>query len=380
MSGWDDADERERPSGFGGDWRGSRPTFDDPMSWSFAVLRVAGITVRLHVFFLVFILVVLAHAASVTSEGAVGVLPTLLGLVALFLVILLHEFGHCFACRRKGGTADEILLWPLGGLASCNPPERPSAHFWTALGGPLVNVGFIALLTPYIGLSTGEWWGRAIPNPLDLGGMIQRADFGEDIAGWAQMFAFLTNYIAWVLLLFNLIPMFPLDGGRILQAVLWRRVGYAASMRIACRAGIVGAVAIGVGALIAESTMLLGIAVFGGFVCVATARHIDHERDFLGFEPDPSELAAMEEELDEPGPSARPASRSGSRGAVRDDGPATKPAGRDARGQPTGAGEAEIDRILDKIARSGIESLTSSERAALQRATDERRDRERRNG
>ena len=300
MSSWDDADERERPSGFGGDWRGARPTFDDPMSWSFAVLRVAGITVRLHVFFLVFILVVLAHAASVTSEGAVGVLPTMLGLVALFAVILLHEFGHCFACRRKGGTADEILLWPLGGLATCNPPERPSAHLWTALGGPLVNVAIIAVLTPAIGIWTGGWWGRAIPNPLDLGGMIQRADFGEDLVGWAQMFAFLTNYIAWVLLLFNLIPMFPLDGGRILQAVLWRRVGYAASMRIACRAGIVGAVAIGVGALVAESTMLLGIAVFGGFVCVATARHIDHERDFLGFEPDPSELAAMEEELDEP--------------------------------------------------------------------------------
>jgi Zn-dependent protease len=389
MSSWDDADERERPSGFGGDWRGARPTFDDPMSWSFAVLRVAGITVRLHVFFLVFILVVLAHAASVTSEGAVGVLPTMLGLVALFAVILLHEFGHCFACRRKGGTADEILLWPLGGLATCNPPERPGAHLWTALGGPLVNVAIIAVLTPAIGIWTGGWWGRAIPNPLDLGGMIQRADFGEDLVGWAQMFAFLTNYIAWVLLLFNLIPMFPLDGGRILQAVLWRRVGYAASMRIACRAGIVGAVAIGVGALVAESTMLLGIAVFGGFVCVATARHIDHERDFLGFEPDPSELAAMEEELDEP----RERPRGG--GVARAGGGDSSASGRPSAGATgassgkssaggsgtagTGA-EAEIDRILAKIARSGIESLTADERGVLQRATDERRGRERRNG
>ena len=355
-SHWDDQDERRRASGFGGDWRGTRPSFDDPMSWSFRVLRIARISVRVHVFFLVFVLVVLAHAASVTSEGAVGVLPTALGLVALFLVILLHEFGHCIACRMTGGTADEVLLWPLGGLATCSPRERPSAHLWTALGGPLVNVAIIAVLTPYLGLESGQWWGRAIPNPLGLGGMIQRADFGEDIAGWAKMFVFLTNYIAWVLLLFNLIPMFPLDGGRILQALLWRRRGYAASMRIACRAGLVGAVAIGAGALVLESTMLLGIAIFGGFVCFATSRQLDLERDFLGFEPDPSELASLEAEID-------------TEVEVR---PRT-PSRDEARRQ---SGEVEIDRILDKIARSGIDSLSKSERETLQRATDERRGRD----
>ena len=375
MNSWDDQDERERPSGFGGDWRGTRPSFDDPMTWSFPVLRVARITVRVHVFFLVFVLVVLAHAASSTSEGAVGILPTMLGIAALFLVILTHEFGHCFACRAKGGSADEILLWPLGGLASCSPPERPSAHFWTAVGGPLVNVGFIAVLTPLIGLETGQWWGRAVPNPFDLGGMIQRADFGEDLAGWGKMFLFLTNYVAWVLLLFNLIPMFPLDGGRILQAVLWRRRGYAASMRIACRAGLVGAIAIGAGALVAESTMLLGIAIFGGLTCYATARQLELERDFLGFDPDPSELAAMEDEsafepvIDhEVASKPRPSGRDdGRRGGKKD-------------GRSDSAGEAEIDRILAKIARSGIESLSDAERAVLQRATDERRGRGEREG
>ena len=367
MNSWDEQDERERPSGFGGDWRGTRPSFDDPMTWSFPVLRFARITVRLHVFFLVFVLAVLAHSASSTSEGTVGILPTMLGLAALFVVILAHEFGHCFACRAKGGTADEILLWPLGGLATCSPPERPSAHFWTAVGGPLVNVGFIAVLTPLIGIETGQWFGRAIPNPFDLGGMIQRADFGEDLAGWGKMFLFLTNYAAWVLLLFNLIPMFPLDGGRILQAVLWRRIGYAASMRFACRAGLVGAILIGAGSLAAESTMLLGIAIFGGLTCYATARQLESERDFLGFEPDPSELAAMEEEAaSESAADHRAASKQRS---------ATPAAPRvDAKADAVrAAGEAEIDRILAKIARSGIESLSDAERAALQRATDERR-------
>ena len=157
MSTWDDPDERARPSGFGGDWRGSRPVFDDPMSWSLPIMRVARISVRVHLFFLVFVVVLLTHAASVTSDGAVGVRPTLLGLAGLFLVVLLHEFGHCIACRMVGGTANEILLWPLGGLASCDPPERPRAHFWTAVGGPLVNVALIALLTPLLG------WLRYVP-------------------------------------------------------------------------------------------------------------------------------------------------------------------------------------------------------------------------
>ncbi|MEY5033387.1 MAG: hypothetical protein RL354_2418, partial [Planctomycetota bacterium] len=354
-------------SGFSGDWRGSRPVFDDPMSWSLPVARIARISVRVHLFFLVFVLVLLTHAASVTSDGAIGVLPTLLGLVALFLVVLLHEFGHCIACRGSGGTADEILLWPLGGLASCNPPDRPRAHLWTAVGGPLVNVALIAALTPALGFSSGEWWGYAIPDPRNLGGVLQSADFGEDLAGWARMFAFFTNAIAWFLLVFNLLPMFPLDGGRILQALLWERLGYTRSMRIACRAGIVGAVVIGVSALIAESTMLLGIAIFGGFTCVMTARHVEQQRDFLGFEPDPAELAAMEEEVELETAARRESSRSErTREQSRDD----------ARKD----GEAEIDRILAKIARSGIESLSAAERQTLQRATDERRGRDGRGG
>ena len=354
MSTWDDPDERARPSGFGGDWRGSRPVFDDPMSWSLPIMRVARISVRVHLFFLVFVVVLLTHAASVTSDGAVGVRPTLLGLAGLFLVVLLHEFGHCIACRMVGGTANEILLWPLGGLASCDPPERPRAHFWTAVGGPLVNVALIALLTPLLGLTSGDWWGYAIPDPRNLGGVVQSADFGEDLAGWGRMFLFFTNAIAWFLLLFNLLPMFPLDGGRILQAVLWKRMGYTRSMRTACRAGIIGAVLVGVTALVAESTMLLGIAIFSGFICVLTARHVEQQRDFLGFEPDPAELASMEEEV-------------ALETVVRREST--------LRDAAKAAGEAEIDRILAKIARSGIESLTAPDRQALQRATDERRGR-----
>ncbi len=152
---WEEPDERTRPAGYGGDWRGSRMTFDDPMTWSVPVFRIFGITVRLHLFFIVFVLVTVSQSVSVEGGGAFGLVPALIGLGALFSIVLLHEFGHAIACRAKAGTADEILIWPLGGLASCAPPQRPSAHLWTAIGGPLVNVGFIAVLTPWIGLTTG---------------------------------------------------------------------------------------------------------------------------------------------------------------------------------------------------------------------------------
>lgn len=357
MSAWSDDHERpERPSGFAGDWRGARLTFDDPMSWSLPLppfRQLTGIEVRVHLFFLVFVLVILGQAASRESGHALGLQPTALGLLALFVVVLLHEFGHCIACRMKGGTADQILIWPLGGLATCNPPQTPSAHLWTALGGPLANLAIVAVLTPAVGLTTGRWLGYAIPNPMGLGSAVLSGDFAD----WWMMLLFLANFIAWALLLFNLIPMFPLDGGRIVQALLWPRMGYARSMKVACRSGLVGAVAIGLLALLWDSTMLLAIALFGGFVCYATARTVEAEREMLGYDADPSELVDVEAEIEA----------------------AELKAARDARitaERLRTETEAELDRILDKIARSGIGSLTATERSTLERATDEKRRRE----
>ena len=150
--------------------------------------------------------------------------------------------------------------------------------------------------------------------------------------------------------------MFPLDGGRIMQALLWKRHGYARSMRLACRSGLVGAVILGIFAIATESTTLLAIALFGGIVCFMTAKQVELDRDYLGFEPDPAELAAMEEELE---PAPRPSRERAAPGA--------------ARGAAAAEADAEIDAILEKIAKHGIGSLSSAEREALKRATDRRR-------
>src|SRR5580693_2280469 len=67
----------------------------------------------------------------------------LLEYLALFLIVLLHEFGHALACRQVGGTANQIVLWPIGGVAYVNPPQRPGATLWSIAAGPLVNVAFL---------------------------------------------------------------------------------------------------------------------------------------------------------------------------------------------------------------------------------------------
>src|SRR5437870_4230278 len=119
----------------------------DPFTWSFPVGRLSDISVRIHVLFpLVALGMILRVALQKEPEPPADPLPTGLWLDAamvmglLFFSVLLHELGHCFAARRVGGDADEILLWPLGGLAACDVPHQPRAHFITAAGGPAVNL------------------------------------------------------------------------------------------------------------------------------------------------------------------------------------------------------------------------------------------------
>ena len=167
-------------------------------------------------------------------------------------------------------------------------------------------------------------------------------------------------------LLFNLLPIFPLDGGKIVQALLWPKMGFARSMRMSCRIGIVSAVGVGLFALIRNDTMLLGIALFGGITCYLTSRRVAFESDFLGFSPEESESDA---EL-EYAPPAR--SMFAAAGGATTSAPPKKP----VAATPVSAADASIDRVLDKISRDGIGSLSAAEQEVLRKATDERRKRD----
>ena len=132
----------------------------------------------------------------------------------------MHEFGHALACRSVGGRADQIVLWPLGGVAYVDPPQRPGAVLWSIAAGPLVNVVLLVVLTVFGMLNRSFGWLNAMP---DVHGLV--------LAVW---------YINFGLLIFNLLPVYPLDGGQILRALLWFAFGRARSLMMATIIGFVG--------------------------------------------------------------------------------------------------------------------------------------------
>ena len=125
--------------------------------------------------------------------------------------MLLHEFGHALACRSVGGQASQIILWPLGGVAYVAPPPRPGAVLWSIVAGPLVNVVLAPVLTA----------------TLFLGGGLEQS--APDVYLFIRAIWF-TNL---ALLIFNLLPIYPLDGGKILWALLWFVFGRARGLMIA---------------------------------------------------------------------------------------------------------------------------------------------------
>lgn len=169
--------------------------------------------------------------------------------LVLFGIVLMHEFGHSLACRQVGGRSEQIILWPLGGIAFVRPPHRAGAVLWSIAAGPLVNV----LLVPATYVFK-EWCKHT---PL--------------VAGSPDLPAF-GDAVFWInsgLLIFNMLPVYPLDGGQILQSLLWFVLGYGRSLLVASVLGMVGVVGLAVAMLYLEpgSIFPLLVVAFLGSRC-----------------------------------------------------------------------------------------------------------------
>src|SRR5438067_3015543 len=176
---------------------------------SFRLFRVFGIEVFLHWSWFVVAMFEISARTRNYQSPAWNVAEYL----TLFFIVLLHEFGHAIACRQVGGQAESIVLWPLGGVAYVNPPPRPGALLWSIAAGPLVN----ALLVPV----TFAIW------------KISESAQWADVAPDASRFVYMMMLINGGLLLFNILPIYPLDGGQILRALLWFVVGRVRSLAVA---------------------------------------------------------------------------------------------------------------------------------------------------
>ncbi len=183
---------------------------------SIRLFKVAGIEVFLHwSWFLIAVYEVQVWRSMFSSP-----LWALLLYIGLFVLVTMHEFGHALACRQVGGQANRIVLWPLGGIAFVNPPPRAGAMLWSIAAGPLVNVLLLPILT--------------------------FAQHAAGRAGWANTNVDAYLVLIWLwrinlgLLLFNLLPIYPLDGGQIVRALLWFPLGQIRSLFIATGIGFVG--------------------------------------------------------------------------------------------------------------------------------------------
>ncbi len=183
------------------------------------------ITVVLHWTFLIYA----ANELFLSRDATTPLWYSALYIALLFGTVLMHEFGHALSCRVVGGEAFHIVLWPLGGIAFVQPPMNPFAWLVTTACGPLVN----AILWPVFWYLSFHW-PFAVPEQPGTGFIALRVA------------CFLMYEINRGLFLFNLIPAYPMDGGRLLQEILWFFVGYGKSMKIA---GMVGTVA-GVGLIV----------------------------------------------------------------------------------------------------------------------------------
>ena len=213
------------------------------------LFRLFGVTVYVHWLWLpVAVWTVATARAGRYASGWFHVIEYL----ALFGLVLAHEFGHAVACLGVGGRADRIVLWPLGGVAHVQPPPRPGAVLWTVAAGPLVNVGIAPLLWPFVG----------DPLPGDVGRLLQVLFFMN--AG---------------LLVFNLLPFYPLDGGQLLRTVLWMTVGRARALAASAALGGVGAAA---GAVWAWHERNVWIGLTAAFLAVHCLAAWDHARRLGG--------------------------------------------------------------------------------------------------
>jgi Zn-dependent protease len=208
--------------------------------WSLSLGRWAGINVRMHIFFLLFAVLAVAISFGDHDLMRAGLLTLGVVLVSVFL----HEAAHAIAAIRVGGKVDTIILGPVGGLVLPRVPDEPEIHLFVALAGPLVHLTLVVAAA--IGLAASGHAGL-VAGLLHMVGPNGLFADGDNV--WLTLLK-LIFWWNWVLMLLNLLPAYPFDGGPIFRSMLWPAMGRRTARIFTGRAGIV------IGALIAAAALL----------------------------------------------------------------------------------------------------------------------------
>lgn len=339
----------ERGYGTGGSHGGGRGFADNPLNWAPTIARIAGIRVRVHIVFLLYILFELLRTVEIYHFTAQW-------LFVLFGSVFLHELGHCFSARRVGGTADEVLMWPLGGLAFVSVPRRPWPEFVSVVWGPLVNVILFTIAAVILRFNVEV-------NPYHFLSPI-RSSWGS-LHAWMVLIYEVNTF----LFLFNLWPMYPMDGGRLLKCAVWWKSGLHKATAVSTAVGMIAAVVMGFYGLLFSHWFMLGIAIMGYLYChqerkLLKAGALQEADGFMGYDFSGG-YSTLEPETKK---------RRGAFAKWRDNrAQARKQSAEEAAAKQ----QQEVDRILEKVHREGIQTLTGGEKRTLEAASKDRKDPER---
>ena len=351
----------------------------DVFSWAFPIGQLFGITIRVHLI-LPLVMIGLIGREAARKDTIPGSWEDACWLMAiLFVSVLLHEIGHCIAARYMDGEADEVLLWPLGGLAFCRSlPHTPLAHFVFALGGPLVNLAICVVAGLALSFAFDHSFQpqfNPIWNPYrvnDEGGI------RFDVWAGAALDRPVTNLLAvnlqrlfwlnWVLFLFNVVMAgIPFDGGRMLEAALWPRLGSFQAKRVSIYAGFIIMILIGLASIVWSEPLLIMLAIFVAISCAQELMSLEQAQEESLFGYDFSQ-GYTSLEKDEPPPPAPPKRKKqnfiqrwiAERAAKK----------RQQAREEREADDRRMDQLLEKIQRHGKHSLTDEENRFLKRVAD----------
>jgi len=310
------------------------------------VCRVRGIDLWIHwALILWFAYILYLKWTDKTLGGLQSILESLLWWTAILGTTLIHEIGHCWMAFRQGGGADAIVLWPLGGLAFCDAPRLPRNQFWVAAGGILFQLVPTALSgLGYLALA--RW---AAPT--------------SEAVAYAAMFLGALFWWNLLLIIFNLLPIYPLDGGRMLQTILWARFGYGKGTVITVWVSRIGI-------LVAAVLVLFVLQDLMGWLALAVFIWAFFETERLWVR-----LQSGEDEESLFGYDFSRGYTSVERTATRD-----RPTGipifgklierrRANRREREADVRRRVDELLEKISREGMASLSARERKFLDQAS-----------
>jgi Zn-dependent protease len=327
----------------------AEPGPPNPLAWSFPLVRLAGTRFRVHFSFAVYALVVVLRAAFGPTGSDLGLRVVAECVGALLVLVLLRETVRAIVVRAAGGSADDVVLWPLGNLEGFDPAPGWRSALNAAVAGFAGSAVLLAGLGAALAVATGDWRESMVLDPTSA------AWLANPHPWWVELL-WVAHWTNTQLTILVLLPMIPLDGGRIAEAFILRRRGEADTPRASAAFGLAACAVVGLVAIVRDLPTLLTVAIAcAGYAAFQLYRlrqgdaigaqqgawtvHADHARE-------EAELARAEAAEREAKARAR---------------------------EQAAAAEQELDRILAKIGRDGQASLTARERATLEAATRARR-------